>query len=250
MTAEPELVENAASKTGHAAYARRGAQCAYCGQAQPAGRSQAPFPLLISVARLVIAAGAAISLAAIVIYLFRWGWRRPAAGELWALFATFVLAIGVLLLYEIRDALLRHPTQPQAAPQRLRPRAVAAPSASLAMKSWRAIGGFARRVWLPFQSERDRLLIDHLAVDEQRELLDRLATVTACFVIITVAPVLIAFIFLSPTAVCVAATAIAANLFVLDWFKKRHKRWLYATSYAREHAIQPPGEQQSAFDDA
>ena len=191
-----------------------------------------------------------MALAAFAIYLYRWGWQRPATGELWALFATFVMAIGVLVLYEIRDALLGLPVQAQAAPQRRASRPVAVPLTGLTAEAWRAIGARAYRVWLPFQAERDRLLIDHLTMHEQRELLDRLATITICFVATMLAPVVISFIFLSPTAVCIGATAIAANLFVLDWFKKRHKRWLYATSYAREHAIVPAGEPQSAFDDA
>jgi hypothetical protein len=95
---------------------------------------------------------------------------------------------------------------------------------------------------LPFQSTRDRSLIDHLTVHEQRELLDRLVVVALCIATSTMAPVLIAFVFLSPLAVCIAATAIAANLFVLDWFKKRHKRCLYSTSYAKQHAGIATGE--------
>jgi hypothetical protein len=250
MTAEPEPVESAASATGHGEDTHRGARCSYCGQAQPASLSQTPFALLLAVARLVIAAGAAIALTAIVIFLFRTGWRRLATGELWALFATFVLSIGVLLLYEIRDALLGRIVPPQAAPQRHFARPVAVPLTELTSESWRTVGALAYRVWRPFQAERDRLLLDHLTSHERRELLERLATITLCFVTTTLAPVVISFIFLSPTAVCIGATAIAANLFVLDWFKKRHKRWLYATGYAREHGIQPVGEQQSAFDDA
>lgn len=249
MTAEPSSVENAAPETSGAADAQRNKRCAHCGQPPLAKPRQAPFALLISVARLIIAAGAAIMLTAIVIYLLRWGRLRPAAGELWALFATFVLAIGVLLLYEIRDALLRHPVQPQAAPRQPLPRSAIARPTGLATRSWRRIGALARRVWLPFQSERDRRLIDHLALHEQRELLDRLAVVTLCFVATTLAPVLIAFVFLSPTAVCIAATAIAANLFILDWFKKRHKRWLYSTHYASEHAIAPSDERRSAINE-
>lgn len=248
MKAEPEPDESAALETGNAADAQRDARCSCCGLPQPASLSQAPFALLLAVARLVIAAGAAIALAAIVIYLFRTGWRRLATGELWALFATFVLSIGVLLLYEIRDALLGRQMESQAG--RRRPHLVAVPSVKLTSEAWRAVGALAYRVWRPFQAERDRLLLDHLTMHEQRELLDRLAAIPLCFVATTLAPVVISFIFLSPTAVCIGATAIAANLFVLDWFKKRHKRWLYATSYAREHAIQPVSEPQSAFDDA
>lgn len=205
---------------------------------------RAPFGLLISAARPVIAVGATIALLAIVASLVSWGWYGFAAGQYWALlaiFPTFMTAVGVLVLFEIRDLLLQQARSQAGAGQPLAEPLVT-PATKAAAGLWRSIGWLASRVWLPFQPERERLLIDHLAVHEHDELLNRLAVVTVGIVATTVGPILFAFVLLSPVAVCFAATAIAANLFIIDWFKKRHKRWLYATSYAREQAIVPPGD--------
>ena len=210
------------------------ATCPHCGRRPSAAPAIAPFGLLVSLARLVIAIGAAVSLLAIVVSLFRWGMYRFAAGELWGLFATFVVSVGVLLLYEIRDLLRQREVLPQVGDLPARRAALAATS-NPRVSPWHAIGAFGSLVWLPFQSDRDRQLIDHLTFGERQELLHRLATVTVCIASTTIAPVLIAFAFLSPLAVCIAATAIASNLFVLDWFKKRHRQWLHSTTYAREH---------------
>ena len=207
------------------------ATCPRCGRRSNAVLPTAPFGLLVSLARLVIAVGAAISLMAIVVSVFRWGLYRFVAGELWTLFATFVISVGVLLLYEIRDLLRLRDFSPQPGAFRNSGAAMSA-----LVSAWQTIGALVAMVWLPFQSERDRQLIDHLSTDERRDLLHRLGTVAICIAATTIAPVLIAFAFLSPLAVCVAATAIASNLFVLDWFKKRQKQWLHSTTYAREHA--------------
>ncbi|HJT35147.1 MAG TPA: hypothetical protein VJ783_24185 [Pirellulales bacterium] len=200
--------------------------------------------LLISVARFVISAAAAIALVVIIASLVRWGWSGFNAGGLWALlatFPTFMIAVGVLVLFEIRDLLLAQVRSRTAADQPLAGHTMT-PAMRHAPEVWRTIGWLTSRVWLPFQSQRERLLIDHLALHEQSELFNRLATVTVGIVATTVGPILLAFVLLSPVAVCFAATAIAANLFIIDWFKKRHKSWLYATSYAREQAIVPPGD--------
>ena len=241
MTAELQPTETAPSEASTAAEIQRTEKCGHCGHPLGAVRRTAPFSLLLSVARLLIAAGAALALMAIVVSLLRGGWFGFAPSELWSLFALFLLSIGVLVLYEIRDLLLRQATPPASANQPLT-HSVPTPLTGVLAEWWRTIGWLACGVWLPFQSKRERLLIDHLAVHEQHELFNRLAVVAVCIVATTVAPVLIAFFFLSPEAVCFAVTAIAANLFVFDWFKKRHKRWLYATSYARQQAIVPPGE--------
>lgn len=211
------------------------ATCPHCGRRPSAAPAIAPFGLLVSLARLVIAIGAAVSLLAIIVSLFRWGMYRFIAGELWALFATFVVSVGVLLLYEIRDLLRQGVALPQAGSVLPNRRAATASTINSLASPWHAIGAFGTLVWLPFQSQRDRQLIGHLTFDERQELLHRLATVMVCIAATTIAPVLIAFAFLSPLAVCIAATAIASNLFVLDWFKKRHKQWLNSTTYAREH---------------
>lgn len=210
------------------------AACPRCGRRPKAAPAITPFGLLVSLARLVIAVGAAVSLLAIVVSVFRWGMYRFVAGELWALFATFVLSTGVLVLYEIRDLLRQRVAPPPDAvlPQR---RAAAASSMPPLPSAWQTIGAVGSLAWLPFQSERDRQCIEHLTSDERHELQHRLATVTVCIAATTIAPVVIAFAFLSPLAVCIAATAISSNLFVLDWFKKRHKQWLLSTTYAREH---------------
>lgn len=204
-----------------------------------------PLGWFLSLSRVVVAIGAALALVAIVGFLFRGGRYGFAPSEvwisLWALFATFVLAIGVLVLYEIRDLLVHQVRQQAAVEQPVAGRAMP-PATGLSLGLWRSIGWLASRLWLPFQPPRERLLLDHLALHEQYELYHRLAAVTACIVATTVMPIMLAFIFLSPVAVCFAATAIAGNLFVLDWFKKRHKRWLYSTNFAAEQGIEPPGE--------
>ncbi|HET6880567.1 MAG TPA: hypothetical protein VFI31_10455 [Pirellulales bacterium] len=213
------------------------ATCPYCGRRPKGSLATLPFALLVSLARLVVAIGAAISLVGIVVTLLRWGVYRFVAGELWALFATFVVSVGVLVLYEIRD-LLREPKAPPQPDTFVPGRRVATvPTMSPFVLTWQTIGAFGSLVWLPFQSQRDRLLIEHLTPDERRELLHRLATVTVCIAATTIAPVLIAFAFLSPVAVCIAATVIASNLFVHDWFKKRHKLWLASTAYANQHPV-------------
>lgn len=239
--AELQPAESAASETRGAAEIQRTARCAHCGQRLVIVPRLAPFALLVSLARLVIAVGAIVALFGIVISVFNLVRFGFAAGQLWALFATFVLAIGVLVLYEIRDLLLQQVRRQAAADQPLAGHTMT-PAVRHAPDVWRSIGWLTSRVWLPFQSQRDRLLLDHLALHEQSELFHRLAIVTVGIVATTVGPILLAFVFLSPVAVCFAATAIAANLFIVDWFKKRHKRWLYATSYAREQAIAPPGD--------
>lgn len=241
--AERQPAESAAPEISGAAETQRTARCAHCGQPLVAVPRFAPFALLISVARFVISVAAAIALVVIMVSLFRWGWSGFNAGGLWALlatFPTFMIAVGVLVLFEIRD-LLCHQVRPPGADRPLAGH-VMTPATRLAADGWRTIGWLASRVWLPFQPEHERLLIDHLALHEQSELFDRLAAVAVGIVATTVGPILLAFVFLSPVAVCFAATAIAANLFIVDWFKKRHKRWLYATTYAREQAIVPPGE--------
>jgi hypothetical protein len=202
----------------------------------------APFLLLIALARLVIAVGAALLLIALVASVVQWGAGRFASGEMWALFATFVLSIGVLLLYEIRDMLRQRQAAPRAETSRSAAPGVVAPIDDVTGAFWRSIGSLGSLVWLPFQSDDDRLLIGHLTFAEQRELLNRLAAVTVCMAGTTILPVVVAFLFMSPVAVCIAATLIASNLFVLDWFKKRHKKWIYSTEYARKHGITPPGE--------
>lgn len=239
--AELQPAESAASETSIAAEMQRPARCAHCGQPLVARPRLGPFALLVSVARLVIAVGAALALVAVVVSVFQWGSYGFVAGQLWAGFATFALAVGVLVLFEIRDLLLDRVRSQSAADQPLAGQMMS-PAVRHAPDIWRTIGWLASRVWLPFQSQRERLLLDHLTAHEQHELFHRLAVVTVGIVGTTVTPILLAFVFLSPVAVCFAVTAIAGNLFILDWFKKRHKRWLYSTSYAREQAIEPPGE--------
>jgi hypothetical protein len=202
----------------------------------------APIAWFLVFARLVIAVGAVILLIAIVTSLVRWRAMRFPPGEIWALFATFVLSIGVLVLYEIRD-LLRQRQNVQAA-HRMPESAsgIIAPVDDVSGSIWRSIGSLGAFAWLPFQSDDDRLLIKHLTPAEQQELLSRLAAVTTCMAVTTIAPIVVAFLSMSPVAVCIATTLIASNLFVLDWFKKRHKKWIYSTGYALKHGIKPPGE--------
>lgn len=240
--AELQPAESAASEASGAAEVHRTARCAHCGQPLVIVPRLAPLALLISVARFVIAVGATLALVGVVVSAVQWGsYGGFVAGQLWALFATFALAVGVLVLFEIRDLLLAQVRSRTAADQPLAGHMLT-PAVPHPPDVWRSIGWLASRVWLPFQSQRERLLIDHLALHEQSELFNRLATVTVGIVATTVGPILLAFVLLSPVAVCFAATAIAANLFIIDWFKKRHKSWLYATSYAREQAIAPPGD--------
>lgn len=241
MTTEAEAAERTASEMNTAPDVQHNATCAHCGQRLVTMPFRSPFGLLVSLSRLVVAVGAVVALLGIVVSVLSWPWYGFAAGQLWALFATFVLAIGVLVLFEIRDLLLQQARAQAAADQPLADR-VMTPAMRLAADGWRTIGKLASRIWLPFQPERERLLIDRLALHEQGELFDRLAVVTVGIVATTVGPILLAYVFLSPVAVCFAATAIAANLFIIDWFKKRHKRWLYATIYAREQAVVPPGD--------
>lgn len=191
---------------------------------------------------MVIAVGAVLLLIAIVMSLLRWRAMHFPPGEIWALFATFVLSIGVLLLYEIRD-LLRH-RQAVRATQLARTAAsgIIAPVDDVSGSIWRAVGSLGAFVWRPFQSDDDRLLVNHLTSAEQQELLSRLAAVTTCMAVSTIVPIVVAFLSMSPVAVCIATTLIASNLFVLDWFKKRHKRWIYSTDYALKQGIKPPGE--------
>ncbi|HEV3341252.1 MAG TPA: hypothetical protein VG125_12870 [Pirellulales bacterium] len=191
----------------------------------------------MAVARLAIAAGAAFLLIAIVISLL--SWHGFVSGEIWALFASFVLAIGVLLLYEIRDILLqRSATWPGEKSQAAAP-GIIAPSHDMAGGVLRSIGALGSLVWLPLQPAEDRMVIRHLSMVEQRELQNRLGILTLCMAGTTIAPVFVAFILISPVAVCIAATMVASNLFVLDWFKKRHKKWLYSTEYAKRQGIKP-----------
>lgn len=217
--------------------------CPHCGRkpAAPLARIiAAPYFVFMALARLVIAIGAALSLLAILALLSRWGTRGFVDG--WALFSLFVLSVGVLLLFEIRDFLRRNQAAAQIEVARSATPGVVAPYDDFRGAVWRSIGTLGSLVWLPFQSGQDRRLIDHLTFGEQRELQNRLALVTVCMAATTIAPVLVALAFLSPVGVCIAATVVASNLFVHDWFKKRHKTWLYSTTYAREHDIRPRGE--------
>lgn len=244
--AEPDLLVAQPSRV------RPSETCPYCGRFPLPRRttaSAAPFALLLGLARLVIAIGAAVLLIAILASTLRWGSRGFITGELWAMFATFVLSIGVLVLFELRDLLRRRLVSTVEVTRSLTSDENATPTDNLSGAFWRSIGTLGSVVWYPFQTDDDRLLIAHLTVVEQQELLNRLALVTVCIAVTTITPVVVAFVFMSPLAVCFAATLIASNLFVLDWFKKRHKKWIYATQYALKHGIKPSGEASSPAED-
>ena len=84
MTLELQPAESPPSEASVAAEMQRAARCAHSGRPWLARPRNAPFGLLISVARLVIAVSAALMLIRIVGSLFQGGRYGFAAGELWA----------------------------------------------------------------------------------------------------------------------------------------------------------------------